>query len=405
MLKLLKKVLLLSLSTILVTNLFLTNTTKVFAAEKPIIFKLAFTDPPYVKAGDTQLVHQSYAGMLAFKSELERLSAGKIEVQLYPNGTLGDAKSNIEQILAGNLQGATPADGALSPFYKNIQVFSIPYIFNSPLQAYKVLDGSFGQDLFNDMAKTSGLRVLSSYDNGGFRNFTNSKKEIKTAADLKGLKIRTMDIPVHMEMVKALGASPTPVAWLELYSALQSGVVDAQENSPITTLGGSLQEVQKYCTLDGHILGLAFIVTSESWLKSLPADLQKDVIQAGEIATIAARGTSRANDSLALAQLKASGVKVYSPTAAELETFKVAQAPCITWLKANTNATYVDELISAVKGTDTNTNTNNAAANNNNTKSASQNFNMVYILGGIFVVIILLYFISRKKKGSKTDTK
>jgi TRAP-type C4-dicarboxylate transport system substrate-binding protein len=85
-----------------------------------------------------------------------------------------------------------------------------------------VLDGAFGQKLFDDMAEVSGLRVIGSYDNGGYRNFSNSVRKVKTAADMAGLKIRTMDIPVHMEIVKALGATPTPVAFLELYSALQT---------------------------------------------------------------------------------------------------------------------------------------------------------------------------------------
>lgn len=200
------------------------------------------------------------------------------------------------------------------------------------------------------MAKVSGLRVLAIYDNGGFRSFSNNKKPIKTAADMKGLKIRTMTIPVHMEMVKALGASPTPIAWLELYNALQTGVVDGQENSAATILGGSLQEVQKYYTLDEHFLGSAMIVTSEKWLKSLPPDLQTAIIQAGKIAEYAARGTSRANDSLALEALQKAGVQIYYPTSAEIATFKAAsQQPVIDWLKKNINPSTVDTVLSALK--------------------------------------------------------
>lgn len=98
-------------------------------AEQPIVFKLAFTDPPYLKIGDLQVMHHSYAGMVAFKSALEKLSSGRIVVELYPYGRLGDANENIQQIFSGTLQGATPADGAVAPFYKDIQVFSIPICF------------------------------------------------------------------------------------------------------------------------------------------------------------------------------------------------------------------------------------------------------------------------------------
>jgi tripartite ATP-independent transporter DctP family solute receptor len=227
---------------LLVVNMFVFTST-IGAAGPRYVFKLALTDSPELKVGKTSLVHHSYAAMMAFKTYVEKATKGRMKVELYPYGRLGDCKSNLEQILAGALQGATPPDGNLAPFYKNIQVFSIPYLFSSRKQAYAIIDGKFGKDLFNDMAKKSGLRVLSVFENGGFRSFTNNKHVIKTADDMKGLKFRVMDIPVHMEMVKALGATPTPVAWMELYSALQTGVVDGQENSALTIIAGSLQEV------------------------------------------------------------------------------------------------------------------------------------------------------------------
>jgi len=292
-------------------------------------------------------MHHSYAGMVAFKGALEKFSEGKIKVELYPSGRLGDANENLQAILTGRLEGATPADGALASFYKNVQIFAIPYLFDDPLRAYSVWDGTFGQKIWEDMAKESGLRVLSVFDNGGFRSFSNNKKVIKTAGDMKGLKIRTMTIPVHMEMVKALGAAPTPINWLELYNALQTGVVDGQENSAATILGGSLQEVQKYYTLDEHLLGMAFIVTSEKWLKSLPQNLQDAIIKAGKIAQIAARGASRTNDSLALEAVKNAGVDIYIPTKEEIDTFrKASQKPVIDWLKENFDPKLIDELLS-----------------------------------------------------------
>lgn len=334
---------------IFMTAVCILSATSIGAQER-IVFKLAFTDPPYLKIGELQVMHHSYAGMVAFKSALEKLSSGRIVVENYPYGRLGDANENIQQILSGTLQGATPADGAVAPFYPNIQAFSIPYLFDNALDAYNLWDGPVGKLIFDDMANKSGLRVLAIYDNGGFRSFSNNKKVIKTADDMKGLKIRTMTIPVHMEMVKALKASPTPIAWLELYNALQTGVVDGQENSAATILGGSLHEVQKYYTLDEHLLGSAMIVTSEKWLKSLPADLQDAIIKAGKIAEFAARGTSRANDSLALEELQKLGVKVYFPTKAEKETFKaLTQQPVIEWLKKNIDPTIVSRVLQAAK--------------------------------------------------------
>jgi TRAP-type C4-dicarboxylate transport system substrate-binding protein len=180
------------------------------------VFKLAFTDPPYLKIGELQVMHHSVAGMVAFKAAVENMTQKRVIVENYFHGRLGDANENLRQILAGTLQGATPADGAVAPFYSGIQVFSIPYLFKNPLDAYNLWDGPVGKEIFEDMARKSGLRVLAIFDNGGFRSFSNNRKVVRNAQDMRGLKIRTMTIPVHMELVKALGASPTPIAWLEL---------------------------------------------------------------------------------------------------------------------------------------------------------------------------------------------
>jgi TRAP-type C4-dicarboxylate transport system substrate-binding protein len=167
---------------------------------------------------------------------------------------------------------------------------------------------------------------------------------------MKGLKMRTMDIPVHMEMVKALGAAPTPVAWMELYSALQTGVVDGQENSAGMMVIGSIQEVQKYYTLDKHIMSLSFIVVSERYLKSLPKNIRTALVKAGIKAQQAGRDTAGQNESLALEYIKKS-CTVYNPTPAERDTFrKRAQAPCIKWLKAHIDhPQWVDELLKLSK--------------------------------------------------------
>lgn len=313
------------------------------------VVKIAFTDAPTLSVGDMEIYHPSYAAMLAFKGAFEKSTGGEYTVELYPNGTLGDAASTLEQMQLGTIQGSTPADGALSAFAPDIQAFSIPYLFSEVTVAYDVLDGSFGQELFEKIAEDSGLRIIASYDNGGFRHFTNSKKEIKSAADMEGLNIRVQDSPVYLKLVESLGASATPVAFLELYSALQTGVVDGQENSAVTTLGASLDEVQQYCILDGHLLGLAFLTISEDWYQSLDEETQKKVDLAGKQASIAARGTCRFAEALAIDTLSEKGVQVYSPSAEELESFKVAQEPVIEYLKNEIDPEIVDNLLAAVE--------------------------------------------------------
>lgn len=389
---------------------FFSGVTLAAPEDDPIVIKIAYPDAPVTKVGDYAIPFPTYSAMIAFKNSLEVRTSGKVKVELYPGGALGDHRSNLEQILAGNVHVAGPSDGPIAAFYKDIQVFSIPYLFSNSLQFYDVVDGPAAQEIFDDMAAKSGLRVLSVFENGGFRNFSNSKRPIKTADDMKGLKMRTMDIPAHMEMVKALGASPTPVAWTELYSGLQTGVVDGQENSALTTILGSLQEVQEYYTLDGHILGLAFLIIGEDFYQNLPDDIKAAVDASAVEATIAARGVNRIAESIAKQALIDSGVEVYAPTPEELETFKVAQKPVIEFLKKNVNPTYVDNIVAAANNAGTtevsNLETSETPETVQSTPVQSSNVqsnektnnspNLMYILLGIIGIIIVLYVVKRK---------
>jgi tripartite ATP-independent transporter DctP family solute receptor len=319
------------------------------AGNQPIEFKVALQDPPTMKIGDATVFQHCYATMLAFKSALERYSGDRFKVELYTHGRLGDGKSTIEQVLSGNIGAAVPGDATLSPFYKNLQVLMAPYVFEDMLQLYKVVDGPFGKKLFNDMAAKSGLRVLACYENGGFRSFSNNKRVVRVPSDMKGLKIRVPEGQILMEIVKATGASATPVSWLEVYSALQTGVADGQENSALVTLSASLQEVQKYYILNKHVLGTTYLIVSERFLKSLSPALQLAFKKAGMEAAIAGRGAVRAYESLALEKLKKSGVKVYIPTAAEMKLWQKTGKSAIMWLRKNTDSKLVDELLSAAK--------------------------------------------------------
>ena len=381
------------------------------AKDSSKVVKLAFTDSPTLKVGDMTIYHPSYAAMLAFKGAFEKSTGGEYKVELYPNGVLGDAASTIEQMMAGTITGSTPADGTLSSFAPDIQVFTIPYLFSNPTAAYDVLDGNFGTQLFDKIAKDTKIRIVAAYDNGGYRNFTNSRRTIKTAADMKGLKIRVMESPVYIKMIEALGATATPIAFLELYSALQTGVVDGQENSAVTTLGSSLNEVQHYCTLDGHLLGLAFLTISEDWYKSLDAATQAKVDEAGKEATLAARGTCRYAEALAIDTLTKKGVEVYSPTEKELETFKVCQAPVIEYLKSNLkDPSLVDSLQSAIKNVDTNgtsaansSSSGNSAASAANSSSTSGGNHIGVIIAVVVVLLIIALFMFSRKKGKKQE--
>jgi tripartite ATP-independent transporter DctP family solute receptor len=351
----LKKVLLtIGLCSFIVMSLFVN--TPLVKAGKPIVLKVGNGDPSSKQLGNGKDIEfHSYACMVGFKNSLEKLSKGRIKVEVYPYGRIGYNKSLLEQILAGTFNseeaiGAFPSDGQLAQFYKNMQVLSIPYMFTSYKQAYSVMDGKFVKRLLNDMAKKSGLRMVSVISNGGFRCFTNNKRPIKSVADMKGLKIRSVESPAYMEMIKALGATPTPIAWSEIYTAFQTNVVDGQENSAVTMVCGSLQEVQKYYTVDNHIFGIAGLILSERWLRTLPKNLQTAVIKAGKEAQKVGRAAVARNEKIVMDYLKESKMNIYVPNAKELKTFKKAQAPVIKWVRASIdNPKWVDKMLAAAK--------------------------------------------------------
>jgi TRAP-type C4-dicarboxylate transport system substrate-binding protein len=188
------------------------------------------------------------------------------------------------------------------------------------------------------MAKKSGIRIITIFDNGGYRSFTNNRKPVRSARDMQGLKIRVMESPAEMKIVSSMGAAPTPIAWVELYTALQTGVVDGQENSAATIISGSLYEVQKHYTLDEHTLSLAVFAVSEKWFQGLPKDVQNAVEVAGRIASVCGRGAAYTNNKVSMEFLRNKGVQVYAPTAAEKATFReAAQKPVIEWMREQKN--------------------------------------------------------------------
>ncbi len=297
--------------------------------------------------------HPAWAGLLVMEEYIEQNSDGRIDVRLFPGGQLGKGQAVLEQVRAGAIEMTYANDGNINQVYPNLQVFSIPYIFPNRSVAHAVLDGDVGQYLMQDMADTTGLRVFAWSENGGFRHFSNNVRPIRSPADMKGLKLRVQNIPLHLEMVKNLGASPTPIAWKELYTSLQTGVVDGQEN-PINTFRiPRLEEVQKFMVLDGHVYAISAAVFNDAWVKSLPDDLQRVVRDGTKAGQEKTRNLIVEYEETSLAYLTEYGLEIYDPTPAEKNQFREAtKVPAIAWLKENiTRPDLVDQVIAAVDAT------------------------------------------------------
>jgi tripartite ATP-independent transporter DctP family solute receptor len=313
------------------------------AAKESYTMKFAFQFPDKLYEAN----EASFAN--AFKTHLESTSNGKIKVELYPGGVLGKERENFVNVQNNVIQATLSSVGGIAQFYKTISVVDIPFAFKNHNVAWRVYDGWFGDEIRADILSKTGIRCLETTETGGFFAFTNSKKPVKTPADMAGLKFRTMENPGHIKMISLLGSSAAPIAWLELYTSLQTGVIDGQMNPLPTILIAKLQEVQKYVTITNHLYGTDWFMINETFFQSLPADLQQNVRDAAEIANVADRGAQRLLDSKAIGQHRDAGLEIYTPTSQERDMFKnKVQKSYVEWLSKEVDPSWIDKFMKAV---------------------------------------------------------
>lgn len=315
-----------------------------FASAADYTMKIATEDAP-VPGQD----HYLFKPLDDFKAEVEAKSEGRISVQIFLRGQLGKTENVLNMVRDGLVEASLGSDGHIAPYFPEVQVLGIPYLFLNRDIAYKVLDGPFGQELSNRMATGIGIRPMVWFENGGYRHYSASKP-IESAADMQGMKIRTMNNPTHMEIVRSLGASPTPINWADLYTALQTGVVDGQENALPTFRVARLEEVQKHIILDGHVYSLNALFVNEKWLESLPEDLRKIVDEAAATMLQGNREISIQNEISDREYLEASGVTIYEPDQATKEKFRdMTQEPVLASIRGNVDPALLDLLFAEIE--------------------------------------------------------
>ncbi|WP_167578724.1 DctP family TRAP transporter solute-binding subunit [Jeotgalibacillus proteolyticus] len=209
-----------------------------------------------------------------FKKSIEEKSNGRIKVETYPNSQLGAERETLEGVQNGSIEMAVISTGPFSGFSKSMMVLDLPYLFKNGDEAFEVLDGEFGDQLYEQLLQDTGMRGLAWGENG-VRHMANNIKEIVTPEDLSGLKIRTQENQAHMDMISAFGGNPTPIAFNELYSSLQQGVIDGYENPFSLIVGMKFYEVTKFMTLTNHVYGVYAFVINEDAYQALPEDLQQ----------------------------------------------------------------------------------------------------------------------------------
>ncbi len=236
----------------------------------------------------------SGAAVVVFKNLVESGTNGEITVEIFPNGQLGKDAEVVQQVKAGIIQMGVHSVGAVGSVYPMISVLDIPFAFPNIASTYAVLDGPFGQKMSEDIFAKTGIKALGFSDSGGFFQFTNSKHPIKTLEDMKGLKIRTMGLETHKQVVSSLGGQPAAIAWSEVYTALQTGVADGQMNPVPIVEFAKLYEVQKYLTISNHLFAPHVWLMNADFYNSLTPAEVKVVEAAVKAAIVTSRGIANA---------------------------------------------------------------------------------------------------------------
>jgi len=272
----------------------------------------------------------AFAGV--FKNIVESASNGEIKVEIYPSNQLGSAKEHVQQVKDGIIQATLTSTGALSSYYPRIGVLDLAFAFDHNAATYDVFDGKFGATLAQDINKSvEGVKVLGFPDTGGFFSITNSVRAINTLEDFKGIRIRTMTLPSHQKIIQALGGEAYPLAWGEVYSSLQTGVIDGQMNPIPTVSFAKFNEVQQYLTLTNHLFAPYTFMLNDKFYDGLTEQEQQIIRYATHSGIIASRGIARAieaSEDRGLAGLSKK-MKVNSISADERSKFKKAAEPAI----------------------------------------------------------------------------
>jgi len=268
--------------------------------------------------------HPVHQAMILMKQRLEELTDGKATIDLYSGGVLGGETDCLEQVQKGELAMTKVSTAALEAFIPEMKVFSIPFTFRDENHFWTTLNGDIGKKLLAKGAAQN-FQGLCYYDSGD-RNFYSTKKPIRTIDDVKGMKIRVMNSRTAMDMINAMGGSPCPITWGELYTALAQGTVDAAENNPPSFDTSRHFEVCKYFTFTAHQRIPDMVIMSTKVWDTLPQDVQAALQKAADESEIFQRKLWKEKTEQSLALAKEKGVELITP---ELDGFRKACAGII----------------------------------------------------------------------------
>ena len=294
------------------------------------------------------MASDQHAYATVFKEIVEAGSKGAVEVRILGANKAGNERQQLEKVQNGINQMANVSEGLHPTFFKPGLVLGMPFLFGSSAVVWEVMDGWFGEKYNEAFLETTGMRFLS-HSESGFRSLFNSERVVKVPADLDGLKIRTMENPAHIAMMKGLGANPTPIPWTEVYTSLQQKVVDGMENPPGLFFLMKFYEQQKYLTVDRHLYSFHSTVISDDFFGSLPKNLQDLIVHADRVALTIGRATAVLGERSAIEKLREQGIEVYTPTPEEYAMFRErGRPPAEEYVRSQIGDEWVDDILKAV---------------------------------------------------------
>ena len=312
-------------------------------ADEPIKIKFAHLAPP--NTFDSPI----HACAMAFKHVVEERTGGRFQVDIYPSGTLGKEVDMMEAVKSGVIQMHMASMGGLGRLFTPVYLFMAPYMFKNDVIGQAVVDGPYTQKMLDAMTEKTGVKGLRWVFLGGYGVFTNNVRQIYKAEDCKGIKFRGMD-QLQVAMFQALGASGIPIAWSEVYTALETGVVHGQFNPIYIVEWAKLYEVQKYITQAYASLAGQMLVCNKDWFDKLsPAD-QKIVNEACVTASLTAKGLGILKDQDSLDALIKKGMDYNVLPPDQVEAFQKLVRPSVTeWLRTKMDPEWVDGFITEIE--------------------------------------------------------
>jgi tripartite ATP-independent transporter DctP family solute receptor len=289
-----------------------------------------------------------------FAEEVAKRSDGKLKVRTFGAATLGPDPQMQNALIGGAQEMMVGSTATLVGTVKEFAVWDVPFLFTNEKEADAVLDGPVGQKLL-DSLQAKGLVGLVYWENG-FRNLTNSRHKIEKAEDLEGVKLRVMQNPVFIDTFKAAGANAVPLAFAELFTALETKAVDGQENPYTTIVSSKFYEVQKYLTVTNHVYSPWIMTASKVWWDKLSKDEQKILMEAAVASRDFERVDTRAQAQKALDELKAAGMDVTVMPEPEVAKLREKAAPVTQTVINNVGQPLWDEVQAEIKKSRTTTN-------------------------------------------------